>query len=116
MERDGIKTEEFFYSEDQGGEKEVSAEKILNQFDTGHTGFLTKEEFMVLADIIVGLLYILTPLILYSRGAGRGAGQDPATPGIRRLFKAATGAERMLIALFPFLRGLCWNAVMYGVK
>jgi ubiquinone/menaquinone biosynthesis C-methylase UbiE len=68
------------------------------------------------SDVSFEAHYLMTPLALHSTAAQTGTGQEPATRRIRRLFAAAHGAERLLTALVPPARALCWNAVIYGAK
>eukprot|EP00871_Galdieria_phlegrea_P003675 jgi/Galph1/4308/GphlegSOOS_G2958.1 len=52
LEEDGINVKELIFS-DAGDLKEPIGQRIMNEYNTAHTGFLSREEFMVLADLVV---------------------------------------------------------------
>ncbi|KAK1864869.1 hypothetical protein I4F81_007405 [Pyropia yezoensis] len=49
LSEDGIDLEELVFYKERGVPLE---ERILNEFDTSHSGLLTRDEFMVLADLV----------------------------------------------------------------
>eukprot|EP00013_Stygamoeba_regulata_P005879 CAMPEP_0177632930 /NCGR_PEP_ID=MMETSP0447-20121125/2566_1 /TAXON_ID=0 /ORGANISM="Stygamoeba regulata, Strain BSH-02190019" /LENGTH=729 /DNA_ID=CAMNT_0019134555 /DNA_START=116 /DNA_END=2302 /DNA_ORIENTATION=+ len=58
ISEDGIQLNRLVYGDDGGAPnseeaKKLLARRLMEEFDTGKTGFLTKDEFMVLADLVI---------------------------------------------------------------
>jgi serine/threonine protein kinase len=52
LEEDGINIKELMFS-DSGDPKDPVDKRIMDEYNTTHTGYLSREEFMVLADLVV---------------------------------------------------------------
>lgn len=52
LEEDGINIRELMFS-DSGDPKDSVDKRIMDEYNTTHTGYLSRDEFMVLADLVV---------------------------------------------------------------
>jgi len=50
LENDGIQTKDLSFHQTEGS---TVAQSLLEEYNTGKTGLLTREEFMLLADLIL---------------------------------------------------------------